>query len=77
MIIDGRLITDTEELSEAWAEYFSKLSTPDVYLRTHIEEDVDDIQHIVNNAVPDPVTIDEVTKAIAKLNRAKLLITYI
>ena len=37
-----------------------------------IEEDVDDIQHILKNAVPDhAVTIDEVTKAIAKLNRGK------
>ena len=71
LMIDGRLITDTEELSEAWAEYFSKLSTPNVYPRTHIEEDVEDIQQIVKNAVPDPVTIDEVTKAIAKLNRGK------
>ena len=71
LMIDGRLITGTEELSEAWAEYFSKLSTPDVYPRTHIEEHVEDIQQIVKNAVPDPVTIDEVTKAIAKLNRGK------
>ena len=77
--IDGRTITDPDELGETWADYFCKLGTPSedpTFYAPYKERVADDLKAIKTilksqGSKPAPVTIPEVIKAIKKLNGGK------
>ena len=79
LCVEGRTITDTDELSEIWADYFYKLGTPsedpnfNKQYKDQVTADLRAIKSILASRgnTPAPVTIPEVLKAIKKLNGGK------
>lgn len=77
--IEGRTITDTDELADVWSEYFYKLGSPsddpsyDQAYREQVTADLSAIRTILaaQGSTPDKVTIPEVLRAIKKLNSGK------
>ena len=76
--IDGELITDREQVLQAWAKYFGQLSTPSAnpkFCQEHagiISEEVDRIARMEqDNTTPPLVTPEDVEAAISKLNKGK------
>jgi endonuclease/exonuclease/phosphatase family metal-dependent hydrolase len=77
--IQGRLITEADELSESWADYFYKLGTPSgdpsfcPSYKNQIEADLEQIRKFLasQNRTPASVTIKETLTAIGKLNTGK------
>jgi len=76
--IKGRIITDTDELGEAWADYFYTLGTPscdptfDDSRKKRVEYDQNIIHDYLSKRKPNtPVTIPEITEAIKRLNTGK------
>lgn len=79
LTVDGRLITDPEELCEAWASYFKELGTPtsdpeyNDKFKERVEHDLSAIHRLFEGRQPriQPVTEEETRRAIRKLNRRK------
>ena len=74
--VDGVLITDAEEILEAWADHFERLATPTPKEDAHgqqVDKDLFTINNIISHIkdVSIPVSPNEVDKATAKLNNNK------
>ena len=77
---NGSLLTDDDDIRDAWRDYFHKLGTPDPnpqfddsYLK-QVEADIDVITQLNENSCegsPVPITTEEVNQAIKQLNNGK------
>jgi hypothetical protein len=79
IVVDGKLLSTTEEICKGWADHFGDLATPKDtadFDRAYSEEiscDLTVIQELISMEQdnPEPISVEEVQKAINSLNTKK------